>query len=187
MMDQQHKVFVITGAAGTGKTTVADYLRKKYDMAKVITHTTRLPRANEKDGVDYYFETRSSMQKRYLLEQVEYDHHLYGSSIEGLKNGWRHHQFDVIVLDTKGALTYRAKLGDQVVVIFLTVSHPQQLFERLHIRGDHPAAIESRINSCEYQRDLSLPQELKGQAIELVNDDWSMTKQKLDQLLSRYI
>ena len=28
MMDQQHKVFVITGAAGTGKTTVANYLRK---------------------------------------------------------------------------------------------------------------------------------------------------------------
>lgn len=163
MMDQQHKVFVITGAAGTGKTTVANYLRKKYDMAKVITHTTRLPRANEKDGVDYYFETRSSMQKRHLLEQVEYDHHLYGSSIEGLENGWRHHQFDVIVLDTKGALTYRAKLGD------------------------HPDAIESRINSCEYQRDLSLPQELKGQAIELVNDDWAMTQQKLDQLLSRYI
>lgn len=127
MMDQQHKVFVITGAAGTGKTTVANYLRKKYDMAKVITHTTRLPRANEKDGVDYYFETRSSMQKRHLLEQVEYDHHLYGSSIEGLENGWRHHQFDVIVLDTKGALTYRAKLGDQAVIIFLTVSHPQQL------------------------------------------------------------
>ncbi|MCG4787445.1 hypothetical protein L0N33_19160, partial [Roseburia faecis] len=102
-------------------------------------------------------------------------------------NGWRHHQFDVIVLDTKGALTYRAKLGDQAVIIFLTVSHPQQLFERLHIRGDHPDAIESRINSCEYQRDLSLPQELKGQAIELVNDDWAMTQQKLDQLLSRYI
>ncbi len=183
----QHKVFVITGAAGTGKTTVANYLREKYDMAKVVTHTTRLPRANEKDGIDYYFETRDSINKRHLLEQVEYDHHLYGSSIEGLKKGWERHRFDVIVLDTQGALTYRDKLGDQAVVIFLTVSRPQQLFERLHNRGDHPAAIESRVNSCEYLRDLSLPKELDGQAIEIVNDDWSQTQQKLDQLLKHYI
>ena len=74
-----------------------------------------------------------------------------------------------------------------IIYMALQLRGWKQLFERLHIRGDHPDAIESRINSCEYQRDLSLPQELKGQAIELVNDDWAMTQQKLDQLLSRYI
>ncbi len=56
----KNRVFVITGAAGSGKTTVRDYLHDKYKMARVITHTTRPPRANERDGVDYYFEDDKS-------------------------------------------------------------------------------------------------------------------------------
>ena len=39
------KVFVIVGAAGTGKTTVQAYLQAQYQIAKVITHTTRPARA----------------------------------------------------------------------------------------------------------------------------------------------
>lgn len=55
-----NRVFVITGAAGSGKTTVRDYLHDQYKMARVITHTTRAPRAYERDGVDYYFEDDKS-------------------------------------------------------------------------------------------------------------------------------
>ena len=39
----KNRVFVITGAAGSGKTTVRDYLHDQYQMARVITHTTRPP------------------------------------------------------------------------------------------------------------------------------------------------
>lgn len=177
------KVFVITGATGSGKTTVARYLKKKYDMFKVVTHTTRAPRSGEQDGVDYYFEDRASMDQLHLLEKVEYDHHLYGSSLEGLKRGWHDHHFDVIVLDTKGAITYKQKLGDQAVVIFLTVSHFKKLAERLKSRGDLKKAIQSRLNSDEYERDLILPKELKGKAHVIVNDNWVDTTKKLDQIL----
>lgn len=177
------KVFVITGATGSGKTTVARYLKKKYDMFKVITHTTRAPRSGERNGFDYYFEDHDSMNRLHLLEKVEYDHHLYGSSLEGLKRGWRHHHFDVIVLDTKGAVTYKEKLGDQAVIIFLTVSHFKKLAERLKSRGDLKKAIQSRLNSDEYERDLTLPSELKGKAYVIVNDNWRETTTKLDRIL----
>lgn len=180
---EKKKVFVITGATGSGKTTVARYLKNKYDMFKVITHTTRTPRTGEQNGVDYYFEDRHSMQKLHLLEKVEYDHHLYGSSLEGLKHGWRKHRFDVIVLDTKGAITYKEKLGDQAVIIFLTVSHLKKLAERLKSRGDLKQAITSRLNSNEYERDLTLPAELCGKAHVIVNDRWTETVTKLDQIL----
>ncbi len=52
-----NRVFVITGAAGSGKTTVRDYLHDQYKMARVITHTTRPSRENERDGVDYILKT----------------------------------------------------------------------------------------------------------------------------------
>ena len=182
VMDKK-KVFVITGATGSGKTTVARYLKKHYDMFKVITHTTRTPRSNERNGIDYYFEDQQSMEKLHLLEKVEYDHHWYGSSLEGLQKGWQNHDYDVIVLDTKGAITYKEKLDDQAVIIFLTVSRLNKLAERLKARGDLKAAISSRLNSNEYRRDLTLPRQLKGRAHVIVNDNWKRTTKALDRIM----
>ena len=45
------KIIVITGASGTGKTTISKYLQDTYHIPSVITHTTRLPRVGEKDGI----------------------------------------------------------------------------------------------------------------------------------------
>ena len=173
------------GAAGSGKTTVAKYLKDTYQMAKVITHTTRAPRPGEVDGVDYYFESPTSIKDRHLLERVEYDGHLYGSSYEGLEAGWAKHPADVIVLDTAGALTYHQALGDQAVVIFLTVSNPQTLAKRIKERGDQLDAVKSRLTSNEYRRDQSLPDYLKGIAHVIVNDDWAQTTQSLDALVAQ--
>lgn len=178
------RVLVITGATGAGKTTVSNYLLEKYGMPKVITHTTRAPRPGEVDNVDYHFETEQSMQRLHLLEQVQYDHHLYGSSYEALDQGWQKNTLITIVLDTKGAQTYHEQLGDQAVIIFLTVSHPKSLVSRLSRRGDKTRALKQRIASEEYQRDLRLPPSLAHTAHLIVNDDWQKTRQKLDQLVA---
>lgn len=179
------KVFVIVGAAGSGKTTVAKYLHDHYKMERVITHTTREPRANERDGIDYHFETTESMKKLHLLESVEYDHHLYGSSQESLEEGWRNGHDDVIVLDSKGAATYHEKLGDQAVIIFLTVSHVRALTARMIKRGDKLSAVHSRLKSTEFHRDLHLPAELQGIAKVVVNDSWPQTMKQLQTIVKQ--
>lgn len=185
MMKKQGYVFVITGAAGSGKTTVANYLQQKYGMHRVITHTTRTPRPGEQDGIDYHFETVASMKKLHLLEQVEYDQSQYGSSLEGLEEGWTNGHDDVIVLDTKGALTYHEKLGDRAVIIFLTVTHMASLAKRMTLRGDKLSAIRSRVKSKEYRRDLALPHDLDGIAHVIVNDRWKKTQAQLDSVVSK--
>lgn len=177
------KIIILCGAAGTGKTTVQTYLQTRFNLARVVTHTTRLPRKGEVNGRDYYFETPASMAKLHLLEKVEYDHHQYGSSKEGLERALADHPGAVIVLDTKGATTYQQVLGEQVVVVFLTVSPSTDLGHRLANRGDDPAKIHSRLTSAEFQRDLSLPMALQGKAVVINNDDWEQTKRRLDQLM----
>lgn len=186
-MEKHQYVFIICGAAGAGKTTVANYLRERFNMHRVITHTTRRPRPGEKDGVDYHFESPASMATRHFLEHVTYDGAQYGSSYEGLEEGWRQGKNDVIVLDTKGALTYHQKLGDQAVVIFLTVSHLAALAKRMTLRGDRVSAITSRLHSEEYHRDLMLPPALKGIAHVVVNDRWTKTKQQLDTFVDKLV
>ena len=188
-MENNKYVFIVTGAAGSGKTTVANYLQDHYGMHRVITHTTRLPRPGEQDGVDYHFETPNSMKKLHLLEQVTYDQFQYGSSLEGLEEGWKQGKNDVIVLDTAGAITYHQQLGTQAVIIFLTVTHLSSLAKRMTLRGDKWSASRPRLHSKEYHLGLALPSALKGIAHVVVNDQWKNTKQQIDiivrQILSK--
>ncbi|WP_367341279.1 guanylate kinase [Limosilactobacillus sp.] len=179
-------VFVITGAAGTGKTTVAAYLRDRYNLHRVITHTTRQPRPGEHDGVDYYFETPESIRQRHLLEMVHYDHHLYGSSMEGLQDGWKDGQDDVIVLDTKGAATYHRELGAAAVIIFLKVSHLKMLTTRIKMRGDRISDVKARVQASENRRDAHLPVEIAPFAHVVLNDNWQITQRRLDRIMHRY-
>ncbi len=178
------RVFVITGATGTGKTTVSDYLRDYYHMPKVITHTTRPPRKGEMNGVDYYFEDDASFDKNHYLEQVAYSGYRYGSSHEGIDAGFEKNPYITIVLDTKGAITYAKELGDEAVIIFLTVSQNEDLIDRMTKRGDDTVMLQERLDSPEYRRDLTLPVELNDVAHVIVNDDLDSTKKKIDTLVT---
>jgi guanylate kinase len=175
------KIIVIAGPTGSGKTTVADYLKQQYGVTQVITHTTRPKRENEQQGVDYYFESDVTFEDNHFLEQVRYSHYRYGSSFEGLRRAWKKTPIACIVLDTAGAITYFEQLKDQVEVLFLTVDAESILKDRLLKRGDDPAVIAKRIDSPEYKRDMQLPADLKGHATVIDNNDWEVTKQKLDQ------
>lgn len=183
----KRKVFVLTGNTGTGKTTVANYLNEFYEMPKVITHTTRPPRDGEVDQVDYYFENEASFGENHYLESVEYSHYRYGSSHEGLERAWEKNPFITIVLDTAGAITYARELPDEAVVIYLTVSESSELLTRLEKRGDDVAAVKARLASDEYQRDTQLPTELTNVAKVVVNDDWKITKQAIDEIVKEVV
>ncbi len=126
------------------------------------------------------------MKKRSLLEKVDYDHHQYGSSREGLAAGWQEGHNDVIVLDTVGAVTYRRKLGEQAVVIYLTVSMLDALAKRIQARGDRKRDIKSRLTARENQRDSALPEELRQAAFVVVNDYWPKTKRRLNRLMASF-
>ncbi|USS88397.1 guanylate kinase [Fructilactobacillus hinvesii] len=181
----EHYIIVLTGPAGAGKTTVQNYLATEDGIPKIITHTTRAPRAHEQPGVHYYFETPESFAKLDLLEAVHYAGHQYGSSKEGLERAWAHHQVASIVLDTEGALTYRKRLGNQAVIIYLAVPETQELHRRMLQRGDSPAAVQQRLHSAETQRDLELPAELKDVGIYLPNQDWNQTTAQLQQIIEK--
>ncbi|MDR3240829.1 MAG: guanylate kinase [Lactobacillaceae bacterium] len=181
------KVFVLTGNTGTGKTTVANYLADFYQVPKVVTHTTRLPREGEQNGIDYYFETDASFETMHYLERVEYNQQKYGSSYEGLELAWQKNQLITIVLDTAGAVTYARELGDKAVIIFMSVTNEKELHDRLIERGDNAAMIEKRLHSAEFARDLNVPEPLQGIAHVVLNDEWSDTKHEIDQIIQDVI
>ena len=48
-------LFIISGPAGSGKTTICDGLMEKESLQRIVTSTTRSPRQGERDGLDYHF------------------------------------------------------------------------------------------------------------------------------------
>ncbi|MGO3537365.1 MAG: guanylate kinase [Latilactobacillus curvatus] len=178
------QLLVITGATGSGKTTVSHYLKEAFQIPQVVTHTTRPRRHNEVDGVDYYFETPDTLAQKHLVESVSYSGYQYGSSHEALDLAWQKAQLISLVVDTKGAQTYLETFPEEASVLFLTVSETDALITRLEKRKDSPEAIQKRIQSAEFKRDLMLPSHLNQRATVLVNDDWEITKQALATLIA---
>ena len=65
-------LFVVSGAAGTGKDSVVKALREAHpEIEKTVSATTRAPRPGEQEGVDYYYRTREQFQQLIENDQVE--------------------------------------------------------------------------------------------------------------------
>ena len=76
-------ILVISGPAGSGKSTVNRYIRENEDYVFSISRTTRYMRPGEVDGEDYYFVTKEYFQKKIeendFLEHAEYCGEFYGT------------------------------------------------------------------------------------------------------------
>ena len=64
--DNKNIMVVLSSPSGVGKTTITKKIQQKYHSFKLsVSHTTRPPRSNEVDGVDYHF-----IKKKKFLEQL---------------------------------------------------------------------------------------------------------------------
>jgi guanylate kinase len=148
---------VISAPSGGGKTTLChEILAARPDMARAITCTTREPRGDEKDGVDYYFLDAGSFLKRVQAGNFLEHATVYGQSYGTLKSevlGKLRAGKDVLLnIDVQGAAAVRKcaeedpELKRALVTVFLTPASLSILEARLQKRGtDSPAVIQKRL------------------------------------------
>ena len=61
---EENIMVILSSPSGVGKTTITKKLQQKYQNIKIsVSHTTRSPRSNEVDGVDYFFVTRQKFKE----------------------------------------------------------------------------------------------------------------------------
>lgn len=149
-------LIVLSGPSGAGKGTVVNKLLENSDNIKLsISATTRAPRENEIDGVNYFFlEKQDFLDKANngkMLEYASYCDNYYGTPSEPIEK-WRNEGYDVILeIETNGAFQVRDKVND-AVLIFLAPPSLDELKTRLLTRNTEPIhVIEERLNTAKME------------------------------------
>lgn len=164
--------FVVAAPSGTGKTTVCHAVIAPDPLVDFsVSHTTRKPRANERDGVHYHFVSRRDFEKLVaeaaFLEWAEYNGNLYGTSWQALESALSRGHDVLLEIEVQGAAQVRQRRAD-ARSIFLLPPSMEALRARLLSRGtDSPAEVERRLAWAEREE---LPAGL-GFDYAVVNDD----------------
>ena len=157
-------VFVISGPAGVGKTTLCNRLLSEFSsgLRRVVTATTRKPRIGEMDGVDYHFlakETFLAQVKQGSFVEYEVVHqNLYGTQKDALLvfSGDSRTNDLLLNIDVNGASSLKSFaenntfLRGAVYSVFVLPSSIGELRDRLVQRGsDDLVEIEKRLKTAE--------------------------------------
>lgn len=150
-------IFIISAPSGTGKTTLVKGVMKELLGLKFsVSYTTRLPRANERDGEDYHFISpyafQKMLEKEEFLEWAEVLGNHYGTARINA-NLLESEGVDLILdIDTQGAKEV-IKRVDHAVLIYILPPSLKSLRERLERRGlDSPEMIKLRLANA--KRDI---------------------------------
>jgi guanylate kinase len=129
----EHKIVILTGKSGSGKSLVAHKLEKN-GFKSIITNTTRPPREGEKDGVNYYYlsdmEFKTRIANGEMIEYRKYNTEFgvwyYGSSANNID--LTKHDY-VVVLTLDGAEAYINYFGAENCIVFY-IDAPRSIREK---------------------------------------------------------
>ena len=147
------KLFVFAAPSGAGKTTLVHAVVTKHpELRFSISYTTRKPRRNEANGVDYLFVDEDEfMRLRDEGEMLEYASvfdHYYATSRSQVEEHLADNRNVILEIDWQGARQVRESLPE-CVTIFILPPSVGELERRLRSRGtDAPEVIERRLRDA---------------------------------------
>tara|TARA_Y100001958_G_C21163963_1_gene497196 strand:+ start:49 stop:624 length:576 start_codon:yes stop_codon:yes gene_type:complete len=149
---------VLSSPSGAGKTTITKKLSQKYPNIKIsISHTTRKPRPNEIDGVDYHFvgkeEFKKLIKKDTFYEHAQIFDNYYGTSKESV-NKLHLENYDVVFdIDWQGTKQLTKYKELNLIKIFILPPDKKELKKRLINRNqDNKQIVEKRL--LQYENDI---------------------------------
>lgn len=181
-------LIIISGPSGVGKGTIRECFIKdeSLKLAYSISMTTRSPRANEVDGIDYLFTTKEqfeyAIKEGDLLEWAEFVGNYYGtplSQVEKLRNEGKN---VILEIEVQGATQVREKCPD-ALSIFIVPPSMDELEKRIRgRRSEAEEIVQQRLAKA--VREMTMVKDYK---YVVCNDDPQLAADMISLIIKRHM
>ena len=171
-------MLALIGKSGSGKTTIEDTLIREYGFKRAISHTSREKRANDVEGVNYYFVSKAEMERLWetgeLVERVDYLDNIYGF----VESECKPDRVVAVLPDGLKQLNRRKDLN--IFSVYLDVSYDIRK-ERMSGRGDSDENVEKRLRN-----DDEVFAGVESMVDLVINNDNKTIEAIVDEILKAY-
>tara|TARA_B100001063_G_scaffold178128_1_gene167058 strand:- start:1014 stop:1607 length:594 start_codon:yes stop_codon:yes gene_type:complete len=156
--DDKIIMLILSSPSGAGKTTISKKIQQKYQNFKIsVSHTTRKPRTNEVEGVDYYFvgknEFQEKIKKGEFYEYARIFDNFYGTSKDSVQALIKKEHDILFDIDWQGTQQLSKYKNLKFVKIFVLPPDIKVLEKRLYDRNqDNKETVIKRLKSYEEDR-----------------------------------
>ena len=178
---------VLSSPSGAGKTTITKKISQKYPKIKIsISHTTRKPRSNEIDGVDYHFVSKvkfeNLIKENKFYEYAKIFDNYYGTSKQSV-NKLHEESYDVVFdIDWQGTKQLSKYKELNLIKIFILPPSKKELKNRLINRNqDNNQTVEKRLN--QYENDI---QHWSDYDYVLINQDLESCFNQIEKIIENH-
>ena len=184
------KVIIFSAPSGAGKSTIVNHLLGLHpEFEFSVSATSRAPRGQERDGVEYYF--LSAERFRELIREdafVEYEEvyqdRFYGTLKSEVERIWAKGHVIIFDVDVKGGVNLKKYFGDAALSVLITPPNLEVLEQRLRGRGtDSEDAIRERMAKAGWELDFAAGKFDR----ELVNDKLEDTFAQAEALVNGFL
>ena len=150
--NDQNIMVILSSPSGVGKTTLTKKIQQKYNSFRIsVSHTTRSPRSNEIDGVDYTFIDRkkfeSLIKKKKFYEYAKIFDNYYGTSKENVDKNIKNNDI-IFDIDWQGTKQLSEHKNLNLLKIYLITDNKEELKKRLLKRNQNTfKEVELRFKS----------------------------------------
>jgi guanylate kinase len=152
------KLIIVSAPSGSGKSTIIGKIMEKYDNLHFsISATSRPPRGNEQNGVEYFILTPEDFKKKienneFIEYEEVYPDKFYGTLKSQVENQLTRGENVVFDVDVKGGINIKKQFGKRALSIYVMPPSIEELRRRLIKRGtDSPEMIEQRVAKAEQE------------------------------------
>ncbi len=184
-----NKVIIFSAPSGSGKTTLVRHALEHFPkLCFSVSCTTRQPRGEEKNGIDYHFISPEQFRSKiYADEFVEfeevYEDKYYGTLKTEVQRIWDECKTVIFDVDVKGGIALKKYFGDQALSVFIMPPSIAELERRLMLRGtDDVDTIKTRVAKAE--EEMAFKNEFDRQ---ILNTDLEHAKKEIEDIISNFL
>jgi len=150
--DSNNIMVILSSPSGAGKTTITKKIQQKYQSFKIsVSHTTRKPRPNEVNGVDYFFISQDEFQKKIeendFYEYAKIFDNYYGTSKKTVDQIIKNNDI-IFDIDWQGTKQLSKFKNLKLIKIYLIPPNKNELKERLTKRNqDSKQEVDRRFKA----------------------------------------